>query len=282
MCVLERSLLHRLNLMVNRSPFPGMDPWLERFWGDIHSRFVVYLADQVNERLPRDLQARVEESLTVDTDDYRRTIYPDSHVVEEQFDTSTGNVAIAVAQSTAIATQPMLVSLGSEHRTQRHIEIIDRNSGGRVVTAIELLSPANKCSELGRKAYHQKQHEYRSAGVNLMEIDLVRDGAWILALPDDLVPAECRSPYMICVRRVTRPSLAELFPVSLREPLPNVLLPLRPADADILVQLQPLLDDCYRRGRYDSLDYSRPLSPPLNEADHAWAMELIRQHASPV
>ena len=131
--------------MANRSPFPGMDPWLERFWGDIHSSFVVYLRDQINERLPRDLQARVEESLTVDTDDYRRTIYPDSHVVEEQVDTSAGNVAIAVVQSTA--TQPMLVSLGSEHRTQRHIEIIDRNSGGRVVTAIELLSPANKCTE---------------------------------------------------------------------------------------------------------------------------------------
>lgn len=211
-----------------------MNPWLERFWGDIHSRFVVYLADQVNERLPRDLQARVEESLTVNADDYRRTIYPDSHVVEEQFETSTGNVAIAVAQSAA--TQPTLVSLGSEHRTQRHIEIIDRNSGGRVVTAIDLLSPANKSSELGRKADQKKQHAYMSAGVNLMEIDLVRDGAWILAVPDDLAPAECRSPYMICVRRVTRPSLAELFPVSLREPLPNVLLPLRPADADILVQ----------------------------------------------
>lgn len=266
--------------MAIRSPFPGMDPWLERFWGDIHSRFVVYLADQMNEQLPRDLQARVEESLTVDADDYRRTIYPDSHIVEEPTDTSTGNLAIALAQSTITAAQPTVISLGSELRTQRHIEIIDRNSGSRVVTAIELLSPANKCSESGRKAYHQKQQEYMSAGVNLMEIDLVREGAWILAVPHELVPAECRSLYMICVRRVTRPSLAELFPVSLRDPLPNILLPLRPTDADLLVQLQPLLDDCYRRGRYDSLDYSRPLDPPLNEADHAWAMELMKQRSS--
>lgn len=267
--------------MVNRSPFPGMDPWLEPFWGDVHSRFVVYLADQINEQLPRDLQARVEESLTVDTDNYSRTIYPDSHVVEEQFDTSPGIVAIAVAQSTATAAQPIVVYLGSEGRTQRRIEIIDRNSGGRVVTAIELLSPANKCSQLGRQAYYQKQHEYMNAGVNLMEIDLVRIGDWILAVPDHLLPLECRSPYMICVRRVTRPTRAELFPVSLREPLPNVLLPLRPTDADILVQLQPLLDDCYRRGRYDSLDYARPLNPPLNESDRVWAMELVKQHTTP-
>ena len=149
------------------------------------------------------------------------------------------------------------------------------------MTAIELLSPANKCSQLGRQAYYQKQQEYMNAGVNLVEIDLVRVGDWILAVPDHLVPLECRSSYTICVRRVTRPTRAELFPVSLRVPLPNVLLPLRPTDADILMQLQPLLDDCYRRGRYDSLDYSRPLNPPLNESDHVWATELIKQHATP-
>jgi hypothetical protein len=57
--------------------------------------------------------------------------------------------------------------------------------------------------------------------------------------------------------------------------LPNFAIPLRPADADIVIRLQPLLDECYRRGRYDSIDYTRPLDPPLEGDDLAWAMERI-------
>lgn len=30
-----------------KSPFPGMDPYLETHWGDLHSRLVVYMSDQI-------------------------------------------------------------------------------------------------------------------------------------------------------------------------------------------------------------------------------------------
>ena len=43
------------------SPFPGMDPYLERFWGDVHSRLVTYACDQIQERLPVDLIAEEYE-----------------------------------------------------------------------------------------------------------------------------------------------------------------------------------------------------------------------------
>ncbi|MEX0701345.1 MAG: DUF4058 family protein [Planctomycetales bacterium] len=43
------------------SPFPGMDPWLEQHWGDVHTRFVTYCSDRLQTALPRDLRARVEE-----------------------------------------------------------------------------------------------------------------------------------------------------------------------------------------------------------------------------
>ena len=44
-----------------KSPFPGMDPYLEAHWGDIHQRIVLYAADQLQGQLPSDLRARVEE-----------------------------------------------------------------------------------------------------------------------------------------------------------------------------------------------------------------------------
>jgi len=27
------------------SPFPGMDPYLEQFWRDVHARLIIYAAD---------------------------------------------------------------------------------------------------------------------------------------------------------------------------------------------------------------------------------------------
>ena len=52
-----------------KSPFPGMDPYLESHWGDLHTTLMVYARNQLNAQLPDDLQARVEESLAVMEDD---------------------------------------------------------------------------------------------------------------------------------------------------------------------------------------------------------------------
>lgn len=63
-----------------KSPFPGMDPYLEQYWGDVHTTLMVYARNQINESLPDDLQARVEESLSVETDEgFHRTVYLSRH-----------------------------------------------------------------------------------------------------------------------------------------------------------------------------------------------------------
>ena len=142
-----------------------MDPYLEQFWGDVHSSLIVYFRDQINDQLPGDLQARVEEGLMVDTEDYSRRVYPDVHVAERPEQSFPAGLALS---NTAVA-EPCVVALPSELRTERHIEIIDRNSGNRVVTAIELLSPANKCKGPAREAYLRKQSEYIDGGVNLVD-----------------------------------------------------------------------------------------------------------------
>lgn len=250
-----------------------MDPYLEQFWGDVHSSLIVYFRDQINDQLPGDLQARVEESLMVDTDGYSRRIYPDVDVAERP---AMSFPAGLTSSNTAVA-EPCVVALPSELRTERHIEIIDRNSGNRVVTAIELLSPANKCKGPGRDAYLRKQEEYIGGGVNLVEIDLIRQGSFVVAIPEVLVPRHCRTPYIICIRRANRRTEAELIRVPLQESLPNIAIPLRPTDADIVLQLQPLLDECYRRGRYASLDYTRSLTPQFDGAEQSWMNELLQK-----
>ena len=43
-----------------------MNPWLEEFWGDIHTSLTTYARDAIQRQLPADLVARVEEYLAVD------------------------------------------------------------------------------------------------------------------------------------------------------------------------------------------------------------------------
>ncbi len=162
------------------SPFPGIDPYLEQHWGDIHTSLMVYMRDQISEQLPGDLQARVEESIMVDDEERSRTIYPDVRVIEQpgsQIGVEPSDVTIAVAE-------PCIVPIPDEHPTQRHVEIVDINSGNRVVTAIELLSPANKTEDAGRRSYRRKQSEYIEDFVNLVEIDFIRGGAPIFAVAE--------------------------------------------------------------------------------------------------
>jgi len=260
-----------------RSPFPGMDPYLEAHWGDIHTRFMVYASNQLNAQLPDDLQAHVEESLAVIEDgETKRTVYSDVRVVEDS-GMSAAESAAATAISTVDLAKPYVVKLQDEPATLRHLEIVDTRGGGRLVTAIEILSPTNKVGSTGQLTYIGKQHEYLDAKVNLVEIDLIRAGNFVLAIPEDRLPSVCRAAYMICIRRAARPGEAELYPVPLRQPLPNIPVPLRPTDKDVVLQLQPLLDDCYRDGRYDRIDYRAEPAPRLGEADARWADSILRE-----
>ena len=254
-----------------KSPFPGVDPYLEQHWGDIHTSLIVYIRDQLTDQLPSDLHARVEESVSVDLDESTRWIYPDITVVERP--DASSSAAVAVADE--VIAEPTIIPLVHEKPTKRHIEIVDLNNGNRVVTAIELLSPANKQEEAGRSAYRRKQREYIEAGVNLVEIDFIRTGSFIVAAPEGRIPWDMRTPFIICIRRAYRPEQAEIISVALEQPVPNFRLPLRQTDADAVLRLQPLLDDCYRRGRYASIDYSQPTRPKLDDKLAAWAMELI-------
>lgn len=255
-----------------KSPFPGMDPYLERHWGDVHATLMVYLRDQINQQLPKDLQARVEETVSVEASDGdSRWVYPDVLVVEEP-----AALEYAPPAKAAGATEPRLISIPAPRRTQRHLEIVDSTSGNRVITAVEVLSPTNKTTETGRRLYRSKQRSYIQGRVNLVEIDLIRAGRFILAVPESAVPDDCRTIYRICVRRADKPRRAELYPVSLRDPLPNIRIPLRPADSDLVLPLLPLLDHCYQAGRYDKIDYRQPLSPPLAEDDERWTDALLR------
>ena len=51
---------------------------------------------------------------------------------------------------------------------------------------------------------------------------------------------------------------------------------MRPTDRDVLLDLQPLIDQIYENGRYsEDIDYSELLRPPLSAAEAEWAAQLL-------
>ena len=146
----------------------------------------------------------------------------------------------------------------------------------RLVTVVEFLSPSNKWPGDGREQYQRKQRELYNANVNLVEIDLIRSGPRVLMLPAIQFPPGLKPTYAARVYRATHRLRCELYPISLREPMRAIRVPLRKDDSDILLNLQPLVDMAYRNGRYDRTDYTQPCIPPLEGEDEQWAQMLLK------
>lgn len=260
-----------------RSPFPGMDPWLELFWEDVHQRALTYAADMLQEQLPSGLRARLQERVFVETPIHRlREIAPDVRVVEHPRLPGVRKTTAPSSGGAAVA-EPVWVAAGDDPIVEGEIEIVDARSGSKLVTAIELLSLANKRRGPGMDKYRQKQAEVVSAEANLVEIDLLRAGERVLLCPPENIPPEHRTTYQVCVFRHNRSSGYEIYPVPIRTRLPVIRIPLRTDEEDAVLDLQAIIDRCYRNAGYDFLDYTRDPVPPLDPDDAAWADALLRQ-----
>src|ERR1700730_11900871 len=106
------------------SPFPGMDPYLEAHWRDVHAGLVIYARDALQGVLPGSLRARVEESVLLETPQGLgdHPLFPDVRVVEY---TSKRDTEARPETSVAVA-EPLLVEVESEPVTETFLEIIDR------------------------------------------------------------------------------------------------------------------------------------------------------------
>ena len=265
--------------MQRKSPFPGMDPWLEDHWGDVHTRLTTYTSDWLQPNLPPGLKARIEEYVTVeskfDTEEWRHHFVPDVVVTEPlQLAPAEQQGSVAVLVESDAVLLPRTV----EPPTLRRIQIVDTQNGNRVVTSIEFLSPANKIGR-GLELYLKKQREMIDGRVNLVEIDLVRIGDWAMAIDLGHVPVKLRGIYRASVVRAVRPDQCEYYPIPLTAQLPKLKIPLRATDADVILPLQPLLDAAYVNGSFgDDIDYSKPPRTPLPKVVAEWTAEWLNRN----
>jgi hypothetical protein len=257
------------------SPFPGMDPYLERFWNDVHGKLIAYIADALNELLPPRYRATLQERVVIaDIDEPGQTArYPDVAVLDWP-DGDEGGVATAVHSQLLLIRQPEILRYESDPLKEYFVEILDSKSGEKVVTAIEVLSPDNKRPGDGMAQFQRKQAEYRSAGVNRVEIDLLREGKRMFEFPETLLSPQRQKPYYVTVYRAVKPGECELYAIDLRDRLPVVHVPLRAEDRDVHLALQPLMNRVYRNGRFP-INYDEPSVPPLQGADADWGRQAV-------
>jgi Protein of unknown function (DUF4058) len=143
---------------------------------------------------------------------------------------------------------------------------------GEVITTIEVLSPTNKRTGIGRNTYKAKRQAVLGSRTHLVEIDLLRDGVGM-----DVVGALPASDYRILVSKSDDRPKGWLYAFDLTQPIPVIAIPLRSGEADIRLDVQELLNRVYEQARFGlSIDYSKPPEPPLREDLQDWAAGLIQ------
>ncbi len=253
------------------SPFPGMNPYLEQedAWHDFHDSYLPRVRDV--------LAAQVGEQYIVKIDEH---IYIHDLVAEQRAFLGRGDVTVAgVSPSTGsvptvgLIEAPVRVELpmlDDEHEC--YLEIRDRRS--RVlITVMELLSPANKKPGSDRDQYINKRHQLLKRGVNLVELDLLRGGPRMPIA--NLPPCD----YYAMVYRNWQGPHADLWPLRLRDPLPEIPVPLRESDPDLRLDLQQVLHRVYDAAGYAKYIYGSTPVPPLTAEDAAWAQSLLSARA---
>lgn len=260
-------------MISTKNPFPGMNPFLERNWGPVHTKLIGYIDDALAEKLPPGLLSRPEERLLIDETEPGAGYRADLGVSEtwKQGDSPAWEPA-GSAKGGGLLVEPEILRVDDE--LERWIEI--RTPDGRVVTVIELLRPTNKKADYAR--YKWKQRDLLRSEASLVEIDLLREGRITQPLPawrlDRWPKASC---YSVCCSRAWRPGTRELYVWGLRDRIPAFRIPLRPTDQDLVLDLQPLVDRCYEVGRYHAGRFDAEPAPPF-EADEAdWVNDRLRE-----
>jgi hypothetical protein len=231
-----------------------MDPYLENpdLWPDVHLGMLVGIGEQITRTLGPQYVGRLKlTTFTVAPDDPAKEFYtPDEGVIRPR---------------------------EREPFSARHRQLeVRRPANGRAFTVIEIVSPWAKVSgSKGRDVLNEKRAAVIEAGVNWLEIDLLRMGDRTGELPECKLPP---SAYRMFVNQRGSDGLRQhVWPVRLRDRLPVLRLPLGAGETDAPLDVQAVLDSAYDRAAYDlDVNYGIEPVPPLDPEDAAWADALLR------
>ena len=215
--------------MAQTPNYTGMHPALEApgVFGALQAGLIVEILYVLVPRLPAPYNITVEQGLTMrDGEDNPQRYQPDASIRSDDEHPSSGT-----ATATLPTTTPAF-SVTARTKPQRYLSI--RDGQGQLITTIEILSPANK-SKRGMREFDDKQSSLAAQGINLVEIDLLRQGhrRW----GDERTETV---DYLMSVYRAGDED-ASVWTAGAGEALPVLPIPLRWPDADVSLPLEVVL-----------------------------------------
>jgi hypothetical protein len=247
-----------------------MNPYLEQndSWEDFHTNFISQSQAALSGVVGADYLVKIEVRLLL----HELPAKERPGFIGEADVGITGPRSKRGKSATATLPAPQQIPFPAvEREKHRYLEIRDRRNR-RLVTVIELLSPSNKTPGPDRDDYLSKRTRYQLGGVNLVEIDLRSGGT--RPGPPPIPPCD----YYVGIIR--QRSVLEFWPIRLREPLPEIPIPLSAPDPDVALDLQEVLHRTYDAAGYAKYIYQETPDPPLREDDAAWACEIAKIVAS--
>lgn len=252
-----------------KSPFPGMDPYLEGYiWPDVHNALANAIKELLAPRLAPKYVARTDTYTVEDSTPESEVgiTYPDvallrKNVLQEP----------AVAYESGSGISPPDVEIPSNIAVPVRIPVVEIRdvAKNRLITAIEILSPVNK-KKPGLDAYREKRMDLHRAGVHLVEIDLLRRGTRPFIHP--MMP---QAHYIVTLMRAGSRK-TEVWAFNVQDALPVLPIPLVAPDPDVPLDLKQALDLIYERGFYElSIDYGKEPPPPeFEEEERGWMKSI--------
>jgi hypothetical protein len=262
-----------------KSPFPGMDPFIEGcgLWADFHTKLIGEIERRLAVTLPERYFIQTGERAYVvlaGTDGKEEMpFYPDVGVEAAEHKVAPQAGGVGTAELATARDAVTMRAFIDEHFRENFIEIYQADPEVRLVTCIEMLSPSNKRrGSEGWEQYLRKRNALLLGSANLVEIDLLRGGQ---RLP--MVEPWPNSAYYFLVGRQSHVPYCRVWPVHCHHALPEVPVPLASPDPDVPLALGPLVEAVYERSRYARrIDYTKALHPPLTPEQAAWLQGPVR------
>ncbi|MBI5653387.1 MAG: DUF4058 family protein [Chloroflexi bacterium] len=258
-----------------RSPFPGMDPYLENshIWHGVHTLLIGEIVKTLTTELaPRYYVALEERTYIAATDPDTFVARADAAIIgapPEPREPGLGSTPVAVLEQAITVEVPFVDEI-----QQGYLEIRE-TATHKVITIIEILSPTNKLPGKGRDDYEAKRLEIFGTRTNLIEIDFLRAGK---PMPMSHLPA---SHYRILVHRGWQRRKAQLYAFNATDPIPAIPVPLQQGETEPKLALNDLLARVYESARYDlRIDYTVDPTPAFDPAVGAWSRELLQRTKS--
>ena len=252
-----------------KSPFPGMNPWLEGYLlPDVLKGLAGTIVELIAPKIAPNYVARIDVYTVDDTapESEIGIMYPDVEILQRH------NIVTepSIAYGEDVLTQPsVIISTPLSVPVRIPVVEIRDTANNKLITAIEILSPVNK-REPGLKVYQKKRLNLHRSGVNLLEIDLLRRGSRSFTHPS--IP---ESHYQVSLLRADS-SRTEFWAINIQDNLPKVPIPLRKTDIDVILDLGKALDILFeRRFYYLSTDYTIKPPPPVFQKEDMDFIENI-------